>query len=204
MEAIAPDEWRALVQRIIASGALGRSRTYGAILEYLVECSIRGETPKEAAIAVDVLGRESDFDVARDSIVRVQLYHLRNKLEAYLRQQGSAERLRLEIPKGRYVVVALARATEPGAAASAAAPEDPPPAPDAARRPRWQGIAAGLLGLLLLGDVALRLSGGEEAGPQAGVLAQAPWRALLEDPAPILVVVGDYFIFAELDEAGNV
>ena len=47
------DELHALTERIINSGVLGRSKTYGAILRYLVECSVKGDTPKEAAIAID-------------------------------------------------------------------------------------------------------------------------------------------------------
>jgi hypothetical protein len=31
-----------------------------------------------------------------------------------------------------------------------------------------------------------------------------PWQSLLDDELPILIVVGDYYIFGEVDEAGNV
>src|SRR5690606_24498107 len=57
---IEADELRALCQRIIQSGELGRSRTYAAILEYLAEQAITGSSPKEVSIAMDVLGRDSD------------------------------------------------------------------------------------------------------------------------------------------------
>lgn len=66
-EIISPEELRALCDRIIKSGELGRSKTYAAILEYLAECAITGTNPKEVAIAMDVLGREADFDVGKDS-----------------------------------------------------------------------------------------------------------------------------------------
>src|SRR5690606_12791078 len=105
-ELITPEELRALCERIIRSGELGRSRTYAAILEYLAECAITGTNPKEVAIAMDVLGRETDFDVGKDSIVRVHVYHLRNKLNTYYARAGSNEKYRLEIPKGQYMLVA--------------------------------------------------------------------------------------------------
>ena len=105
MTTIATEELHALTQRIINSGVLGRSKTYGAILKYLVECSLKGETPKEAAIAVDVLGREGDFDVSKDSIVRVHIYHLRNKLSNFYERLGREETHRIDIPKGQYTIV---------------------------------------------------------------------------------------------------
>ena len=202
MQRIDPQELRELTRRIIASGELGRSRTYAAILEYLVECSIAGETPKEAAIAVDVLGRESDFDVARDSIVRVHIYHLRNKLDSYFAKYGEREKFQIEIPKGQYMI-GLRDETGP-----AGAEEEPPaaePAGTAARRNGWMPWLTGLAALLLLLNLLYLLSRpADETAPFAAVVSQGPWRAIFDDQAPILLVVGDYFIFGELDEAGNV
>ena len=105
-EPISPEELRALCDRIVKSGELGRSKTYAAILEYLASCAINGTNPKEVAIAMDVLGREADFDVGKDSIVRVHVYHLRNKLSAYYARAGAAEKWRIDIPKGQYMLVA--------------------------------------------------------------------------------------------------
>ena len=107
MPSIESEELRALVQRIINSGELGRSRTYSEILLYLAECAIEGNNPKEVAIAIDVLGRDPDFDVGKDSIVRVHIYHLRNKLTAYFNKYGKQEKFRLDIPKGQYILTAV-------------------------------------------------------------------------------------------------
>ena len=56
-EIFSPEELRALCQRIIGSGVLGRSKNYGAMLSYLVRCSIDDKSPKELELAIDVLGR---------------------------------------------------------------------------------------------------------------------------------------------------
>lgn len=188
----------ALTERIINSGVLGRSRTYGAILRYLVECSIAGQTPKEAAIAVDVLGREADFDVGKDSIVRVHIYHLRNKLNQYYARYGKNETYRLDIPKGQYMITAaLNDAREDDTARSVTG--------KLLDRPSFTPWLAGLVAVLLL--LNLLFGGGEEAGPAQApspVLAMAPWQAFLDDDLPILLVIGDYFIFGEVDDAGNV
>lgn len=200
MNPIDPQELRAIARRIAASGVLGRSKTYAAILDYLVECSIAGETPKEAAIAVDVLGREADFDVAKDSIVRVHVYHLRNKLEQYYARDGRDEKYRLEIPKGQYLLVA--RRNEPEEVEEEGGP--PGLAPEPLRRRSLTPALAVLAALLVLLNLWLALQDGERIDPHADVRAQVPWRAIFDDDAPVLFVIGDYFIFGELDETGNV
>lgn len=203
MNSFSEQDLRALVQRIIASGELGRSRTYGAILSYLMECSIAGEQPKEMAIAVDVLGRESDFDVGKDSIVRVHLYHLRNKLESYYRRHGSQEAWRLEIPKGQYLLTVV-----PNTAERQLGPAEPETDRGHYRksRPDWRRAAMPLLVAVLavLLTVSLLYGGSGDASPAARAAQLKPWQNILDDDTPILVVVGDYYIFGELDAQGNV
>ncbi|MDT8398545.1 MAG: hypothetical protein RQ899_08025 [Pseudomonadales bacterium] len=192
-------ELEALIERIINSGELGRSRTYGAILRYLGACSLSGETPKEAAIAVDVLGRAADFDVARDSIVRVHVYHLRSKLQAYFKRHGSQEKYRLEIPKGQYLLTSVYNDNE----------VEPPPAsemgtgrPDRRSPLLWTLATVALLLLANLGLMFWQQESPVESLHELGLMP--PWNAIFDDQTPILVVVGDYYIFGELDERGDV
>src|SRR5690606_2357067 len=79
-------ELLALADRIIESGVLGKSKVYSRILRYLVDCTVQGTSAKETSIATDVLERAADFDISRDSIVRVYIYQLRNKLGKYFEQ----------------------------------------------------------------------------------------------------------------------
>jgi hypothetical protein len=65
-EVLKAEELLALCQRIIDSGILGRSKHYSALLQYLVKCSLSGKSPKEIELAIDVLKRDSDFDVSND------------------------------------------------------------------------------------------------------------------------------------------
>lgn len=200
---IEPEELRALCDRIIKSGELGRSRTYAAILEYLAECALANTPPKEAAIAVDVLGREADFDVGKDSIVRVHIYHLRNKLATYFARQGANEKYRLDIPKGQYMLVSTLNVPEPVA-------ETPPPPPQLSvtgkelkRRSYTPWLAAAVLVALLLNIFFIPTE--EEvllaSNPYAGTTL---WQPLLDDELPVLVIIGDYYIMGELDASGNV
>ena len=204
MSQIDSDELQALTERIISSGVLGRSKKYGAILRYLVECSIEGKTPKEAAIALDVLGKDADFDVGKDSIVRVYIYHLRNKLSIYYSELGKQEKYRLDIPKGQYLITASLNEQKDEPAVSVTGKP--------LNRPSFTPWLAGLVVLLLLLNL---IPGEDEQSGQQELSSQAsgqstlqsgmqPWQSILDDDLPILLVIGDYYIFGETDEAGNV
>ena len=77
--------------KIAASGALGRSRSYARLLDFLVESAAQGRTPKELEIAMEVFGRGADFDPSQDSMVRVYAHNLRQKLEHYYATAGRGE-----------------------------------------------------------------------------------------------------------------
>jgi hypothetical protein len=190
------DELHALTERIINSGVLGRSKTYGAILRYLVECSIRSDTPKEAAIAIDVLGREADFDVSKDSIVRVHIYHLRNKINLYYSRLGKQETYRIEIPKGQYIINTLLNEDKSTGTSLTGKALD---------RPSYTPWLIGLVVVLLI----LNLLPFDDDDPVSAdtalpLLGMQPWGAFFDDDLPILLVIGDYFIFGEVDDTGNV
>jgi len=203
MTQIEPNELRALAERIISSGVLGRSKTYGAILQYLVECSINGDTPKEAAIAIDVLGREADFDVSRDSIVRVHIYNLRSKLETYFARSGKQEKYRINIPKGQYIITTIRNtAAESGDESSGQATGA---LSQAARLPYMPWILGVLVLLLVLNLLRMDIRAPEQESAAGDDVQQLqPWDAFLDDDLPILLVIGDYYIFGEVDNAGNV
>jgi hypothetical protein len=198
---------------LVQSGALGRSRSYARLIEFLVECAGSGRTPKELEIAIEVFGRGADFDPSQDSMVRVYAHNLRQKLEQYYATAGRNEPHRLVLARGEYRI-SLAESSELAEADDAAAPspaEQPaaavaqPPQPRASR-PRWH-LAAGAAALLALGialgaGIALQRAPAE---PAAAAVARSPlWAGLLDDDLPILVVVGDYYIYGELDERGDV
>ncbi|HEY0963757.1 MAG TPA: hypothetical protein VGE69_15515 [Pseudomonadales bacterium] len=199
-EAISPDELRALCDRIIKSGELGRSKTYAAILEYLAGCAISGTNPKEVAIAMDVLGREADFDVGKDSIVRVHVYHLRNKLSAYYARAGASEKWRIDIPKGQYMLVA----TPNEAPAEPAVSVTGKPLERKSYTPWLAGAAVLLLVLNLVWGRQDDAAPAATATPANPFASTGLWQPLLDDTMPVLVVVGDYYIMGELDANGNV
>lgn len=178
-------------RRIAESGALGRSRSYARLLEYFVQCSERGVRPKEVEIAADVFDKGSEFDPNQDAFVRVYVHNLRQKFERYYAAHPSDDGVRLYIPRGEYRL-AVAAADEPARTRPAwMAP------------PIWMGAIAVLLLVNLVVMIAWRV-GSPAPESVREVTRTLLWEEMLNDDLPLLVVVGDYFIFAELDDFGTV
>ncbi|NQV69928.1 MAG: hypothetical protein HQ498_07875 [Pseudohongiella sp.] len=188
-----PTELTDLCQRIIASGVLGRSRYYRAMLEYLVQCSIADKSPKEIELAIDVLGRGDDFDVSADSAVRVCVHQLRKKLKAYYESHEPDAEFQIVIPRGQYTLLA--------AAASGPSLVQVP----AARFTLNTGLLFAAI-LLLSANLFYLFSRVDDDSEQRllAVAAHPIWENVLSDAKPILLVMGDYYIFGELNANGNI
>jgi hypothetical protein len=134
-------------------------------------------------------------------MVRVYAHNLRQKLGQFYAADGSNEERRLSIPKGEYRLTLV-----DGARA------DTGEAPGFWRRHAANlKLATASIVLVAIGvlvGVALQSSRAPDTGaartPYAAVAAAPMWRSLFDDDLPILVVVGDYFIFGELDASGDV
>jgi hypothetical protein len=57
----------------------------------------------EKEVAIEGLGRRSDFDPQQDSIVRVEAHRVRKRLREYYEAEGARHPVRLTIPQGTYV-----------------------------------------------------------------------------------------------------
>ncbi len=112
------DLLREQARKIEKSGALGRSRSYARLLEFLIDASEAGRVPKELEIAMGVFGKGADFDPSQDSMVRVYAHNLRQKLEHFYTTDGRAEPRRLLLARGEYRV----SLSPPSSAASAEPP----------------------------------------------------------------------------------
>ncbi|HPG39922.1 MAG TPA: hypothetical protein PLP19_11350 [bacterium] len=91
-----------LVQKILDSKEFTGSKIYQNYLTYLVEATNRGENPKETTIAIEVFGKDSNFNPGEDTIVRSHMYSLRKKLDSYYLTEGKDDKYVLKIPKGHY------------------------------------------------------------------------------------------------------
>ncbi|MBB6411826.1 tetratricopeptide repeat protein [Mesorhizobium sangaii] len=96
---------RETLERLLASQTFGRSERARKLLRYLVEREQAGEADrlKGFSIAMDVFGKDGDFDPSTDAVVRVQAGRLRELLQHYFANEGVAEPVRIAIPRGGYV-----------------------------------------------------------------------------------------------------
>lgn len=196
---------RALQERILASGVLGRSRYYNRLLEFLVECAIDGRAPRELDLAVEALGKGSDYDVASDSMVRVYIHQLRKKLDVYYEQHEPGTEQRLFIPRGQYrlAVNQVANVPQP-----AAASEQLSLSSGHSSRPlkSWLGLSLmATIAMLLLANLLVLLQDeGGTSRASAAIASHPVWQTVLADEQPVMLVMGDYYIFGELNANGNV
>jgi hypothetical protein len=204
------DELETHAARIRTSGILARSAHLHSLFEYLYRCHISGKTPKELEIAIEGMGREESFDVTQDAVVRVYVHKLRRKLDEFYAQQGKDLTHRLHLPKGEYRLVLESREL-------ILANESSEPNPTSIESTQTESIQkeqvqtskinillAGTVITLLLINLLLVLQGRIFFSEQAALRNETLWQPLFADDRPILVVVGDYFIFAESDTSGNV
>lgn len=94
------------LHKVASSGTFQGSDTLKNVLLYVGRRSLQSPTAaiKEYEIATQVLGRSEDFDSQADSIVRVTMNRLRQKLAEYYRTEGSEDECIVDIPKGHYRV----------------------------------------------------------------------------------------------------
>src|SRR6185436_15374189 len=86
---------------VLAAAAFQRADRQSGLLRYLVEAHLGKLEVKESLIALEFYGRK-DYDPHADSLVRVEMSKLRQRLAKYYETEGAADPLRLEIPKGGY------------------------------------------------------------------------------------------------------
>ena len=101
------DQRRALIQRIVASQHFAKAHQLRDILLYLAERALTDSPAAvhEYEIACVVLGRKADFNPHEDNIVRVQVSHVRKRLDDYFSAEGAPESIRVSIPKGGYTLL---------------------------------------------------------------------------------------------------
>jgi adenylate cyclase len=102
-----PQTVRGHLERVFRSAHFDGSTRSREFLRYVVEEVLAGRAAylKQAAIAVEVFGRQPDFDAVIDPIVRVQAGRLRRSLERYYLLSGDVDSIRIELPKGSYAPV---------------------------------------------------------------------------------------------------
>jgi hypothetical protein len=93
-----------LANRVAASRHLRRSHRLKELLLFLMERALRqsGVPIHEQEIGAAVFGRPLSYDTSSDTIVRVHTFQLRKRLRDYFEDEGAAEPILIDIPRGSY------------------------------------------------------------------------------------------------------
>src|SRR5215831_4753662 len=93
------------LEKILESGGFARNERLSRFLRFLVERHLDGKDHelKESVLAVEVFGRRPDFDPRQDPVVRTEAGRLRARLSEYYLNEGTADTVVIELPKGGYV-----------------------------------------------------------------------------------------------------
>ncbi|MBT5330567.1 MAG: helix-turn-helix domain-containing protein, partial [Porticoccaceae bacterium] len=183
------DEIQQQVEQIVSAGALGKSEAYPRLLRYLGEKAQTGKSVKEIEIAIDVFGRDETFDVTQDSLIRVYIHKLRQKLDNFYNTTDATYAERLVIPKGSYLLQLQRNQTQQEST------------PDSKWRPNKRIAAVVILSMAvaLLGQLGLSYFLSQLQTSDAAI-ASPLWSPLSESNNQLLVVVGDQFIYSQVTE----
>lgn len=180
-----PGDLSSAIDAARADPRLGRSALVRDLFEYLARNSLAGRSPKETEVAIEIFGRQPDFDPTRDAIARVYVHKLRRRLEEIADGAGPG----LAIPRGEYRL---------------ALREERPAAPPE-RLPRRLTIAAAallLVAMLGLAGWAWTAARPTMAAPSRG--GDSPvWTAVTGNGKPTIIAIGDYYIFGDLAPDGG-
>ena len=187
------------IDRLTTSTALHGSESLCRLLRYLAQHALDhpGEPLKEYKIATEGFARPPDFDAQLDSMVRVQAGRLRAKLTEYYGSEGADDHIRVELPKGTYLLSIQNRTATPtrSGAHSAQGREiyGVEHYQGGNRIPRgWLAAVVILSAFVLLSSLALfntrrTISTGPENKPAAAAL-QTFWKPFLDGPEEPLIV----------------
>src|ERR1700689_3077888 len=117
------------VQRIVQSKAFRTSEVHRNLLQYLAEKSLSGtaDSLKEYTVGLDVFAKPASYDPRQESVVRMHVARLRQKLAEYYRTEGASDPVIVDVPKGGFRVTFEQREMAPEPAAAAAVEEVAPP-----------------------------------------------------------------------------
>ncbi len=100
-------EKREELRRILESKHFASSPKKSRFLEFVSEQAFLGSGDKlnEYLIGVEVYDRGTEFDSAKDPIVRVQAHEIRRLLKKYYEEEGKGSLVHVDLPSGAYVPV---------------------------------------------------------------------------------------------------
>src|ERR1700704_1187697 len=178
------------IQRLVQSKAFKTSEVHRNLLNYLAEKSLAGtaQNLKEYTVGLDVFGKPATYDPRQESVVRMHVGRLRQKLTEYYRTEGQDDPVIVDLPKGAFTLTFTLRPAV-----------EVEPAPVVALRPaistREIALAAALLlAVVFAGYFGVRLSRAQQTARATSPLPWTPelqqlWGPLLSSDRPLMVTL---------------
>jgi hypothetical protein len=131
MNGVHPDIARAELEVLLSDPQFRVAERNRSFLKYIVEAAVTGRSQgiKAYSIAIDVFGRDANFDSNNDPIVRIEATRLRQALELYYQGHGVDHTLRIRLPRGKYVAEFELRPLPEPIYQLIASYKNPPPSP---------------------------------------------------------------------------
>lgn len=100
-----PAEKRAALEEVLQSASFLRADQLRKFLRFICELEISGRAGDltEYLIGTEALGRPAGYSTAEDSVVRRRAIDLREKLAEVYATELSGAKVRIDLPKGRYI-----------------------------------------------------------------------------------------------------
>jgi hypothetical protein len=177
------EHFQAELARVRASGVLAESGRLRELFDYLAARGPEAPPASQADIADSVFGQlDAEGD---DATARVYVHRLRKRLEEFYAGVGEGpDGARLVLPAGTYALRLAGNVAEAGA-----------PRQSRASQARWWAVALALTAAF----AAIFLLGRASSSADFPPPANAFWQPFLDSDRPIIVVVGDYYLFGEID-----
>jgi hypothetical protein len=187
---VSNSEAEALVERVAGSATFEKSQRLRQLLLYLCRSALASPPVPiaEQDIGVNVFGRSPGYDSANDTLARVQVSQLRKKLQLHFAVEGRDERVVIDLPKGSYTPVFLAREIVPPVEREAPPTAEPAPS-SVSRRWNWAVVAACAIGIAIV--VLLAIDIRTRTTSRAGGTLRRFWSARLAPERPLRIVVSD-------------
>ena len=180
------------VQRIIHSKAFRTSEVHRNLLQYLAGKSLSGtaDSLKEYTVGLDVFAKPESYDPRQESVVRMHVARLRQKLAEYYRSEGVDDPILVDVPKGGFKVTFESREIQPeGIAAAVEA------SPQPGKNRRVEIVLGALLALSVASALIFGIQLGRHKQPAAAAAAGTPestemnqlWGPILGSNRPLMV-----------------
>src|SRR5215469_2543029 len=187
------DQHKVQIQRIVSSKAFKTSEVHRNLFNYLADKSLAGEAHnlKEYTVGLDVFGKPASYDPREESVVRMHVARLRQKLSEYYQADGANDRILIELPKGGFRVTFDQRPTE---SENSVAQLEADPRQGSQKYLRELALVACLvIAILATWYLAARLArvqqGKSDTSAALSAELQQLWSSILDSSRPLVVCI---------------